>query len=1266
MIIHYELVVLVIAAATRVDAGSTNSAAQTSATTPPIAAVTAEIAAAEKLLKAVQQSGVAQTPPATTSPAPPPSTAAAHRPSSMWRASTIGTGQLPHALPHNASTLANPASSRVQWKHCEGNVCPLRYCNPHAWEERHVREFKASDHPSVKGVTPSRYCNALGGRLPTAAEVKTGMFVNAEDGRYYQQHVAKAKTNALPPSCHVWVAHSEVFVPGSRKVPVQQPEGASSSPCKGARSVFTARADGGELKGDDACATPGWATRHTLCVADIQSLCVCLTPCEHRKTKVFDPLKWCETYPSCPTATIADDEHPNTGRSHAELAGPASGVGPHGFDPTDGGGRTAWVHCEAPLFTFPFTLNKGQRQALRESAAASARRHVVFPSQARTVRAMVGAARARSTGAPRIMSRNGPARPARTTFATPRNETTGGLRHYIYLAPSPPDGLGSDFNWIKIALLMAIRHGAKLVLPHAQMLSENSPQYLAGEKVLTPLGTPPGDLFHPFGLGVFAPSLGAGAHGGLDASEMFRRIEVRELQVAYVGMAEEYASWDVRSGWWAYTEETDPTGERAVDEVQVAYDAFDANPFGRGREGVVVIKTMPTGYFHFPLEVAEWLRYAYVEVRSILRPSLPVALQKMPTAKRAIVLAVRLGDLLLPQYAGHTSRLMSMDFYIRVLTMLFARSSVAQKLGEQSGGAKLSDSASLGCETAHVVVIAQLPPLKGAELESARLKVHRYLSPIVNRFGSECVSIPVCTSVQECEAEQSTEGNLRALLRDMDTLTRADVFVGSRSSSMSRLAAAISPSATIKLLPFDGLETGPPTLEGIDHVLEVCENSGNDPFHTSFDLGEFDKLWVRRFDHYSEPTGSLRPPRKGRKRKWRYFPVQQDARLPRFSNCAAYCRTEHLEGAKDHVSVFCSQLKPNTMYDIYLIDEERKKVRRKELRAQIPTATGKEKMTLEELDRRLETMQRDTDAATAAFTQPMRDLDLATLKKIALTSAGAHRNSYNAHYLLDASIEGTALHLAATVPIRPDSSQSAVSRVGVPCGPRCKAEYLFPHWTCSPEEWEPTSFAVKAWPPLKHYNNAGWTCSGGLSQVVKDAAQNTDPLKDANGYTMLVIPRGRIPAKAYTEHWSELTVRAAYLNYGWRRKLVPSFVMPKSVKGERKQPPLHSVTVKNLGTPWLACRGAGLRGGDAAAGTLVCCSTQCGVCGGTGCETRRGRYQDHRGIALSPRAACCIPEIVEAKRTCDEWAPPCSLSWGYDAEYYGTTRKRTGQSVVST
>ena len=983
----------------------------------------------------------------------------------------------------------------------------LRYCAPPRWSEKNLKVFTTRDFPA-KSKSAHAFCLALGGRLPTTVEVKSGMFIDAEDLRH--------TGTQLPMTCS-WSLHSEAEYKGTKM------DRGTSIPVQGATC-----ANGGlpTARVSDGSAGPCThslidAAMRAICVTDVERLCVCLSKCEYRKTTVFDPMRWCETLPGCPTATKADGEHGETGKGHAELV-KGSKVGPWGAGTTaaDGAGRTAWIHCDAPLFSYP--KSGGSRDSIRSWAKRGGQPTTKVHDDYHPVRR-----HASSSGpSPAIMREAGILRgpTSRGEFAKrPRSKPPHGkgLRHYLYVAPSPPDGLGTDFNWIKFAFLAAVRLGSKVVFADAQMMSENSPQYLSGKTILTPFGTLPSDLFNPFGLGDFAP-----ADPNVNAAKMFEMISNGELQVRYV--QETYGPWDLRNGWWEYADSQDPTGDTTVDALREAYDDFDRNPRGRGREGAVVLKTMPSAFFHFPYEFSEWLRYAYTETRSLLRPKMPLALMQMTQQKRAVVVAIRLGDLLLPQYAGHTSRLMSIDFFVNALTTLFVRSAVAEKLPDPAKARKaLTDSSSLGCATAQIIVITQLPPLRGSALMESRRKVDTFLQPLTRRFGHSCVTVALCSSVAECESEQSASGNQRALLRDLDTLTRADVFLGSRSSSISRLAAALAPPATIKLLPFEDLEMGPPTLEGIDRVLEVClEHDPEASVRSAFDLNAFDRLWHDRYETRTHHGMERTVIRDGKPTHWPFYATMAPPleTLPTFSRCAPHCRLVRHVGTQ--MSVVCSSLDPLAAYEIYLVDKTARKKRLGEVRTMLRVSDEQRKLrgnqvnrendALRKLKEGLEKVELEVDHRQWETTEALNVIDIDSARKF-MRKPRTQAKSHAALHRLDAKTRGSAIVLSAKVPVRPDP-RSKVETVAAPCGSDCGVDAVMAHWICAPEQWEPSPGLIREWPSLKHYvGAAGWSCAGAIPAEVLNEAKKTGARPDvlAPRYSVVAIVVGRIDARAY-------------------------------------------------------------------------------------------------------------------------------------------------------
>ena len=780
-----------------------------------------------------------------------------------WMRSSVQSGV---ELRHDPA-FPNPGRDRVMWDHCDGNICPLALCTVTPGDEHNVPKASSAPRRIIRGgggfvataENAADICRSIGGRLPTVDEVKLGLYIDAPHWRADAEQTECCATDWLGDVCDTepttklkrsdWIITSERCVTENHGYAV-------------------VRVDGHEKK----CVKGGSPPEvFVQCVSNLADLCVCITPCAFYKTTVFDPLKWCQTLPSCPTATMADAEHASAGRALSSLQS------------TPGGKETAaaWVHCEAPLYSFPKLLATHQRKKL---ASVLSRRD----------EALVFAEKLKSMSPADLHAiRQTPMRERTDPVVRPLSMTEVAIhaaRHYVYIAPAAPDGLGTDVNWVKVALLISFAFKMKVVLPHAQMISENSPQYLAGNDIITPFGTPPSDLFHSLGLDAFPPT------EEMESKELFDAIDKHQLQARYVNM---FGRWDIHSEeeWWLYETPANEKNSGVNSQIHKILENFDTNPKANGREGALIIKMMPTGSFNWVLGLAEWYRYAYRATRAVLRPQMPLSLTRFSKKKLAVIVAIRMGDLLLPQYAGATSRLMPMGFYNAALSTLYGRA-----LLEKSGGRKMQPGeARFTCENSHILIVTQMPPAHGKGLDEARLKLTQVLKPISDRFAKGCVSVAVCKTDNECEAEETSAGALRALYRDVDTFTSADVLVGSRSSSISRLVTELARPEAIKLLPFDDLEVGPTVFEGIEGVLELCSDHGAGVTHGSFDLKTFDKLWARRTEAHTQIINMASP---------------RGFSMPHFSHCRPHCRIVRHVGERTHVS--CTSLNPLHHYKVFV------------------------------------------------------------------------------------------------------------------------------------------------------------------------------------------------------------------------------------------------------------------------------------------------------------------------------------------------------------
>ena len=89
---------------------------------------------------------------------------------------------------------------------------------------------------------------------------------------------------------------------------------------------------------------------------------------------------------------------------------------------------------------------------------------------------------------------------------------------FVFQTDCPPDGTGTNADFWRLPLLLAMRLRAQNVWNAANFISENTPQYMSGETVLWPLSTAPADVLGAFG---FERSWPSSSFGG---DELYEKI----------------------------------------------------------------------------------------------------------------------------------------------------------------------------------------------------------------------------------------------------------------------------------------------------------------------------------------------------------------------------------------------------------------------------------------------------------------------------------------------------------------------------------------------------------------------------------------------------------------------------------------------------------------------------------------------------------------------------------------------------------------------
>ena len=489
--------------------------------------------------------------------------------------------------------------------------------------------------------------------------------------------------------------------------------------------------------------------------------------CDWKRTTPQDPLKWCVVDNACPRSTRGDQGHREAARGER--------VG-------------AWAHCDQPSVFW--ASNDASRLNLAGVHSAVA------------LHAPVG-----SFGAsqPPVWSRG----PEKDYAIAEARERSAALRtpqgdHYIFQTDCPPDGTGTNTHFWRLSLWLALRLNIGVVWNPANFVSENTPQYVSGDKLLHPLSTPPGDVLAAFGFDHVWPS------AGMTPAELYMRIAEGSVEAVmmddFVDAAEPHIS------------------QIQLDELAGAIERRITGAATGARPIAVILQQCAPIYisgltYEWP-PMSDWLSAAYEVGRRRLRPQLdiPLALQINGPRRYLIAVHARLGDIDFDQYHASMRKRRSSPTYVEKLLKDILRGNAATQAGFASP---------LSCDNSVVAVTVQLP---------ATGKPREAMLALPGKFPEGCVELRASHFEVEGPAE-----SVRSLFHDLDLLANADLLLGS-PSSLSKFAASLAPPQTIKALPITSGEdptASLPGLRGIHNVLEVCPGG-------FVDMASLQWMWKRR------------------------------------------------------------------------------------------------------------------------------------------------------------------------------------------------------------------------------------------------------------------------------------------------------------------------------------------------------------------------------------------------------------------------------------
>ena len=530
-------------------------------------------------------------------------------------------------------------------------------------------------------------------------------------------------------------------------------------------------------EGSGAGHTPwGWSTGAQSIVLDGDA-CACVDACEWRRTAPQDPLKWCTVKSkTCIQATRGGTEHEDAGR---------------------GPGVEAWRHCggahehwQWPAVRFPAAVPqpKGRGYAA-ERAALSA------PFEAKDA--------TRATHANLAAARQVEVEAAGTTTAT-ATDAGRKLRHYVVQTDCAPDGLGANFNYIKVGLFVATQLNMHLVWNPANFVSENTPQYVGeGSTLAFPLESAPGDTFTPFGFHLFPPS------AEIVPAELYAMVHRGEL------IARPMDFFDRTLGQWPMQRGAEPAAV-LTEQLSAAMETEGWNVAG-AKERALVIRSCEASYRGWDIGgVGDWMRAAFHATRQLTRPSLPLA----PLAPSTFLIGVhvRVGDC---AFARWKKAGVCKSFPWQTAVSMVLATPLATALGAPP---QLLRCGAGSGSAARVAIIAQA---KRADLDAPFLEQHA-----------------ACTELVLSSVQDPAVASARAVFDALDTLASSDIVVLS-PSSFSRLAGALASPAAIKLAPFSDNELWAKTSwAGLNNVVEMCHAGAN---AGRFDVATLAAAWNARY-----------------------------------------------------------------------------------------------------------------------------------------------------------------------------------------------------------------------------------------------------------------------------------------------------------------------------------------------------------------------------------------------------------------------------------
>jgi hypothetical protein len=356
------------------------------------------------------------------------------------------------------------------------------------------------------------------------------------------------------------------------------------------------------------------------------------------------------------------------------------------------------------------------------------------------------------------------------------------LRHYVFQTDCAPDGIGANFNYIKISLFIALSFQFNLVWNPANFVSENTPQYVGGDgKLAFPLASLPADTFTPFGFRSFAPA------AAMTPKELFARIAKGELVARPIDAYEsDLGEWPMQRG---ARDASTLTAKLAEVIALEGWNAPDA------KERVVLLKTCDGSYRGWDIGgVGVWMRRAFHATRRSTRPSLP--LLNLPTRAFVIGVHIRVGDCAFARWKK--SGVCKAFPWQRAVRLALA---TPLQVGALTEVLRCGAGSAPG---GHPVRVALVAEAKRDDLDPQFLAQN------------------ACTDLVLSSTADPAVASARAVFDALDTLATSDILVLSQSS-FSRLAAALAPAASVKLAPFPKNELWAKTSwSGLDNVVEMC------------------------------------------------------------------------------------------------------------------------------------------------------------------------------------------------------------------------------------------------------------------------------------------------------------------------------------------------------------------------------------------------------------------------------------------------------------